>query len=164
MNESTSCLQEQFFPTSTCFGCGPANVQGLRLRSYRDLAAGAPSSRVIATFRTAPHHDNGLGYVNGGIIATLLDCNSAGSAMVQATQLGWKTEVGAVYPCVTAGLDLRYLRPTPLAEDLTLAAWVDDHSEDEIAVVSTIACQDKVRAEALVRWRRWRPRTTAVGG
>src|SRR5699024_11081934 len=32
MNESS--IQETHYPTLTCFGCGPANPKGLRLRSY----------------------------------------------------------------------------------------------------------------------------------
>lgn len=49
----------------TCFGCGPANPRGLRLQSY--LGDG----HVTATFTPWPEHDNGLGFLNGGIIATL---------------------------------------------------------------------------------------------
>jgi len=29
---STESLQERFAPENTCFGCGPANPQGLRIR------------------------------------------------------------------------------------------------------------------------------------
>ena len=167
MNTSRQSLQERFFATSTCFGCGPANSEGLRLRSFpadtADESLAADQSRVLATFRTTNVHDNGLGFVNGGIIATLLDCHSAGSAMLTAERLGWTTGDGAVYPCVTAGLDLRYLRPTPLLEDLHLLAWVVEATEEEISVMSTITHAGKTRAEALVRWRRWRPRTTPAG-
>ena len=51
----------------TCFGCGPANPRGLRLKSY------VGDGCVTATFMPWPEHDNGLGFLNGGIIATLLD-------------------------------------------------------------------------------------------
>ncbi len=151
-------LQEQFFPTSTCFGCGPRNPDGLQLRSFRDTGADLGLARSIADFVTLPRHDNGLGYVNGGIIATLLDCHSAGSALLMAEQLGWVTADGAAYPCVTAGMDLRYLRPTPLCQHLDLSAQVTECSDEEISVIATLSVDAKVRAEALVRWRRWRPR------
>ena len=57
-------IQDRLIPTMTCFGCGPANPRGLRLKSY--LGDGY----VTATFMPWPEHDNGLGFLNGGIIAT----------------------------------------------------------------------------------------------
>ncbi|MFM7147026.1 MAG: PaaI family thioesterase [Actinomycetales bacterium] len=151
-------LQERFFPTSTCFGCGPGNPAGLHLRSFPNGSSDTATARCVARFTTTPSHDNGLGYVNGGIIATLLDCHSAGSALLKAEQLAWGTAEGAAYPCVTAGLDLRYLRPTPLCQELSLDAYVTEFSDDEICVLSMLTFEGKVRAEGLVRWRRWRPR------
>ena len=65
-------LQDVYFPELRCFGCGPANADGLHLRSFAD-----GDGRAVARFTPSPHHDNGLGYLNGGIIATLLDCHSA---------------------------------------------------------------------------------------
>ena len=153
-------LQERFFPLSTCFGCGPANMHGLQLRSFADLSSG--TTRTTAHFRTMSSHDNGLGYVNGGIIATLLDCHSAGSALLQAELLGWTTAEGAAYPCVTSGLELRYLRPTPLCEELDLVAEVAECTSDQITVLSRVSQADKIRAEAMVHWRRWRPRPAAT--
>jgi hypothetical protein len=32
---------------------------------------------ITATFEPWPEHDNGMGYLNGGIVSTLLDCHSA---------------------------------------------------------------------------------------
>ena len=60
-------IQERLFPTLRCFGCGPANPKGLRLRSF------PAEGWVVARFAPWPEHDNGLGYLNGGIIATVLD-------------------------------------------------------------------------------------------
>ena len=60
-------IQERLLPDMRCFGCGPANERGLRLRSYPGDDA------VTASFTPWPEHDNGLGYLNGGIISTLLD-------------------------------------------------------------------------------------------
>ena len=30
------CLQEQYAPHNACFGCGPANEKGLRIRSFAE--------------------------------------------------------------------------------------------------------------------------------
>jgi len=103
-------IQERLFPTLRCFGCGPANPKGLRLRSF------PAEGWVVARFAPWPEHDNGLGYLNGGIIATVLDCHSAAVVLLEAERNNWTAPVGVPLPYVTAGLDLRYLRPSPLGE------------------------------------------------
>jgi len=54
-------IQESPYPDLTCFGCGHANPDGFHLRSYRD------GDRTVATLTPRPEHDNGLGFLNGGI-------------------------------------------------------------------------------------------------
>ena len=73
-------VQESLYPELTCFGCGHANPDGFHLRSYvdRDL--------VVAEFTPWPEHDNGFGFLNGGIISTVLDCHGAAVVMREAAQ------------------------------------------------------------------------------
>lgn len=145
-------IQERLYPTLTCFGCGHANPKGLRLRSYPKGAS------VVATFVPWPEHDNGVGYLNGGIISTLLDCHSAAAVMTEAQRQGWKPAPDAPLGYVTAGLDVRYLRPTPLFEPLTLSAQVRSASESEMWVDALLSWDGKPRATAVATWKRWRPR------
>lgn len=67
-------VQELFYPELTCFGCGHANPNGFHLRSYRD------GDLTVAEFTPRPEHDNGFGFLNGGIIATVLVGHSDGVA------------------------------------------------------------------------------------
>jgi acyl-coenzyme A thioesterase PaaI-like protein len=147
-------LQERLFPDLPCFGCGPRNEKGLRLRSYP-----ADGGRVVARFTPWPEHDNGLGFLNGGIIATLLDCHSAAAVTHAAYARGWGALPGAALPHVTAGLDVRYLRPAPLHETVTLHAVIEQATEPEITARVWLEYDGKVRAEATALWKRWRPRT-----
>ncbi len=146
-------LQEQYFPDLPCFGCGPGNDKGLQLRSN----VGA-DGLVRASFTPWPEHDNGLGFLNGGIIATVLDCHSAAAVTHEAFERGWPPLPGAALPYVTAGLDVRYLRPAPLAASVTLVARVTEASEAEINAEVWLEWDGKPRAEASARWKRWRPR------
>jgi len=146
-------LQEQYFPDLPCFGCGPANERGLRLRSHV-----GEDGLVRARFLPWPEHDNGLGYLNGGIIATLLDCHSAAAVTHEAFQRGWPPLPGAALPYVTAGLDVRYLRPAPLAEEVELVAEVTAASESEMTAAVRLEWDGKPRAEVTAIWKRWRPR------
>lgn len=145
-------LQQRYFPELPCFGCGPANERGLQLRSY------PRGDVVVATFRPWPEHDNGLGYLNGGIIATVLDCHSAAAVTHEAYERGWPALPGAALPYVTAGLDVRYLRPSPLGEPVTLLARVEDADESQISARVWLEWDGKTRAEAGAVWKRWRPR------
>jgi acyl-coenzyme A thioesterase PaaI-like protein len=146
-------LQEAYFPDLPCFGCGPANEKGLRLRSYaRD------DGTVTALFTPWPEHDNGLGFLNGGIIATVLDCHSAAAITHEAFSRGWPPLPGAALPYVTAGLEVSYLRPAPLTETVELYAEVTAASEAEMTAHVWLQWDDKVRAEVTALWKRWRPR------
>lgn len=146
-------LQDRYFPDLPCFGCGPANERGLRLKSYL-----SNSGDVIASFTAWPEHDNGLGFLNGGIIATLLDCHSAAAVIHEARERGWPPLPGAALSHVTAGLDVRYLRPAPLQGAVHLVATVVSSAEAEITAAVRLEYDGKIRAEAKAVWRRWRPR------
>jgi acyl-coenzyme A thioesterase PaaI-like protein len=145
-------IQDRLFPTMTCFGCGPANTRGLRLKSYlRD-------GYIDATFVPWPEHDNGLGFLNGGIIATLLDCHSAAAVLNEAALRGWDAPPGALLPFVTAGIDVRYLRPSPLGSAVELRAVLVESAEAEIVCDAELRYDDKTRATGHAVWKRWRSR------
>jgi acyl-coenzyme A thioesterase PaaI-like protein len=145
-------IQQLLFPDLPCFGCGPSNPKGLQLRSF-------PSDDgVTATFLPWPEHDNGLGFLNGGIISTVLDCHSAAAVMWEADQRGWAPHAGAALPYVTAGLDVHFLRPSPLTEPVFLVARVGQVSEAEIHCDVELVWDGKTRAAATAVWKRWRPR------
>jgi acyl-coenzyme A thioesterase PaaI-like protein len=146
-------LQERYFPDLPCFGCGPANEKGLRLRSHQ-----REDGVVTARFVPWAEHDNGLGYLNGGIIATVLDCHSAAAVTHEAFTRGWPPLGDAALPYVTAGLDGRYLRPAPLDDAVALYAEVIAADESEITAHAWLEWDAKPRAEVTAVWKRWRPR------
>ena len=145
-------IQERLYPEATCFGCGQANARGLQLRSY------SGDDEVVATFLPWPEHDNGIGFLNGGIIATLLDCHGGAAVFHTADALGMKPGEDMPYPFVTAGLDLRYLRPAPLDAPVELRAVVRSIDEAAAVVDVSLHWDGKPRAEASALWKRWRPR------
>ena len=151
-SEEPLSIQQRLYPQTGCFGCGPVNMKGLRLRSY------AEDGLVVATFVPSPEHDNGLGYLNGGIISTLLDCHSAAAVLLEAEEHGWRARPGTVMPFVTAGLDVRFLHPAPLYEAVDLRAAVLRASEQEITADVQLVADGTTRATAVASWRRWRPR------
>jgi acyl-coenzyme A thioesterase PaaI-like protein len=143
-------VQDRLFPAMTCFGCGPANPLGLHLKSYLG------NGYLTATFVPWPQHDNGLGFLNGGIIATLLDCHTAAGVLNEASLQGWDAPPGALLPFVTAGIDVRYLRPSPLDSAVELHAFVTESTEAEIVCDAELRYNDKTRATGHAVWKRWR--------
>ena len=145
-------IQESLYPALTCFGCGHANPDGFHLRSYR------ADEVTVSTFTPRAEHDNGFGFLNGGIISTVLDCHTAAVVMWEADRHGWKADVGAPVPFITAGFDLRFLRPTPLGPKLSLRAEPVEVSESAIVVSAELAYDGKVRATMVANWLRFHPR------
>jgi acyl-coenzyme A thioesterase PaaI-like protein len=146
-------IQQHLFPTMTCFGCGPSNPRGLRINSYPS----EDENTVTATFTPWPAHDNGLGFLNGGIISTLLDCHSAAAVLWAAHRHGWMT-AGDTIPYVTAGLDVRFRRPSPLDSPVELVSVVSELSEAQLTATAELVFEGRTRASATSLWKRWRPR------
>lgn len=145
-------IQETYYPTLTCFGCGHANDRGLKLRSHE------VGGTVTATFTPWPEHDNGGGSLNGGIIATLLDCHGAAAVLLEAHRREWRPAPGTGLAFVTAGLDVRYRRPTPLHEPVALTAELLAVAEPEMTVLARVLHGDRETATGTAVWKRWRPR------
>jgi acyl-coenzyme A thioesterase PaaI-like protein len=130
-------LQDRYAPNMRCFGCGPANEKGLRLKSYVE------GDGVVASFRPEPHHDAFPGTLNGGIIGALLDCH----ANWAATYHLMKRSGSPTPPCtVTADMHVRFKRPTPTDAPVTLRAHVVDASDDRATVEATLEADGKVTA------------------
>ena len=145
-------IQETLYPELTCFGCGHANSKGFHLRSYRD------GDLTVAEFTPRPEHDNGFGFLNGGITTAVLDCHGAAVVMWEAAQHEWHAAKGAPVPFITAGFDVRFLRPTPLGPTVRLTASCLSVDEAEIVVGSELEVDGKPRAAMTATWRRFHPR------
>jgi acyl-coenzyme A thioesterase PaaI-like protein len=130
-------LQDLYAPNMRCFGCGPANEKGLRLKSYVE------GDGVVATFRPEPHHEAFPGTLNGGIIGALLDCH----ANWAATHHLMKRSGSPTPPCtVTADMHVRFQRPTPTDAPVTLRARVVESSDDRATVEATLEAAGTVTA------------------
>ena len=132
---SDTCLQERFAPHNACFGCGPANEKGLRIRSFPE------DDRVIARWTPEPHHEAFPGVLNGGIIGSLLDCHCNWTAAWHLMQ-----KAGADSPpcTVTADYSIRLLRPTPTDKPIHLRAWVVESTDDRAVIEGELIVDGKV--------------------
>ena len=127
-----SSLQERYAPHTICFGCGPSNAEGLRIRSFPDSES---DTDVVATWMPQQHHQAFAGIVNGGIIGALVDCHSNWTAAYHLMRAR-----GADRPptCVTADFGVLFLKPTPSDAPINVRARVVESSDDRATVECTI--------------------------
>ena len=118
---------------SYCWGCGRNNGHGLRLKSFWQ------GDEVVATFQPEDYHLAFPGALNGGIIATLIDChsvNAANSASCEAENRDYDAEPFSGF--VTGMLTVKYLQPTPVDGPVTLRAQVKEMAERKIIVTCSL--------------------------
>lgn len=94
-------------PGNSCFGCGGANHEGMKLAFEQD----DERQRIVGRFRMDARYQGGAGFLHGGIIATLLD-----EAMGKVNRF---SDVRAV----TAELVVEYLKPVRIAEEIVVEGW-----------------------------------------
>ncbi|TAH34293.1 MAG: PaaI family thioesterase [Planctomycetota bacterium] len=130
-------LQDRYAPQNRCFGCGPANEMGLRIKSR------VSGDEVVADWTPEPHHQAFPGVLNGGIIGALLDCHSNWTAAAHLMQ----RQGAASPPCtVTADYAIRLLRPTPMDGPVRLRARVVESGDDRAVVEASLEGGGKVTA------------------
>jgi acyl-coenzyme A thioesterase PaaI-like protein len=125
----TVCVQERYAPRSICFGCGPANVHGLRIRSFPE------GEGLVAVWMPEPQHQAFEGAVNGGVIGALFDCHCNWTA---ACHLMKTSSADVPPPTVTADYAVRFKRPTSSSRPLTLRSRVVDAREDRATIEATL--------------------------
>ena len=130
-------VQETFAPNNRCFGCGPANDKGLRIRSFEE------GEDLIAEWRPEPHHQAFDGILNGGICGALLDCHSNWAATIHLMR---KNQSEAPPCTVTADFHVTLKRPTPMDTALKLRARVVESTADRAVVESTLEANGKITA------------------
>ena len=125
-------VQEEFAPNSTCFGCGPANTKGLKIRSFRI------ENGLYMEFNPEKHHQAFPGMVNGGILGALLDCHGNWTAALALME----NEGSATPPCtVTASYSVSLRRPTPNDKVLKITSEIVELGTDRAKVKMSLVCE-----------------------
>ena len=136
MADATS-VQDRYAPHNQCFGCGPANTKGLRIKSFVE------GDQVVCRWHPEEHHQAFPGMLNGGICGALLDCHLNWTA---AHHLMVKSEVEEPPCTVTAQYEVKLRRPTPMDGEILLKAWITEGSDDRAWVEGTLEAGGKVTA------------------
>ncbi len=132
-----------------CYGCGYKNPEGYRFKTTYDEATG----ETVTRYRPAPYHTAVPGFVYGGLIASLIDCHSSGSAAIFKLLAEGKKPGEAPAPrFVTARLEVDYLKPTPLGPELLVRGRAVEVKDRKVVVESRLFAgeEETVRGRAVL--------------
>ncbi len=132
-------------PFAQCYGCGRLNDKGLHIKSYWD------GDESICTFNPEPYHVAIPGFVNGGLIASLIDCHGTGTAAAAAYRaegrmMGTEPELRFV----TASLQVNYVKPTPIGTTLILRGKIAEIKEKKVIVEVDLYANEEVCAKGKI--------------
>lgn len=135
-----------------CFGCGADNSAGLQIKSHwvDDEQHGQQS---VCHFQAAAHHNAGVThYLNGGIIATVMDCHTICTAIANGYAREQRPmDEGETIWYVTGKLLLNYLKPVPIDATCHFLAEVNNVSGKKTELSGELRIDDVcyVTAEVL---------------
>ena len=139
---------QDYYPDhfSHCYGCGRLNEQGMKIKSYWD------GEESVCIHIPKPCYTGGApGYAYGGLIASLIDCHSMGTAAA-ATYRAENREMGTqpALRFMTASLHVDYLLPTPLDGQIEIRGKVKEVNGRKVVVESRLLAGGKVCARGEV--------------
>ena len=134
---SKKAIQDRYAPNSICFGCGPANKEGLQIKSYRT------DDGLEMEFECEEKHQAFPGVINGGIIGALLDCHGNWTAAMAIMD---RNGLDAPQCTVTARYEVKLKRPTPLGPTLKLQSRVLALQDDRAEVIIELKADEKTCA------------------
>ena len=116
-----------------CYGCGRLNEHGHQIKTYWN------GDETVTRFQPQPEHTAIPGFVYGGLIASLIDCHSTGTAAAAAYRAEQR-EMDSEPPLrfVTGSLHVDFLKPTPLGPVLELRGRVKELKGRKVVVESEV--------------------------
>ena len=126
---------QDFYPENVahCYGCGRLNGHGHQIKTHWD------GDETVTRYTPRPEHTAVPGFVYGGLIASLIDCHSTGTAAAAAYRAEHPA-LASLPPLrfVTGSLHVDYEKPTPLRPELELRGPVKEPKGRQSAIESEV--------------------------
>jgi acyl-coenzyme A thioesterase PaaI-like protein len=130
---------------SHCYGCGRLNSHGLQIKSFWE------NDQAISIYYPKPYHTAIPGYVYGGLIASLIDCHSTGTAAAaKYRHEGREMGTQPLLRFLTASLHVDYLKPTPIEGPLELRSTVKEIKDRKVVIETDLSVGGEVCARGRV--------------
>lgn len=139
----TSKYIQDHMPGNVCFGCGTSNPDGLQIKTEQI------GDEFVCIWESETKYHGWQNVINGGILATLIDCHTMGSALADAynrENRPWGSD--PVYRYATGTITVRYLAPTLNDQPIELRARITGSSDRKTKVHCDVYSNGTVTAEA----------------
>ena len=138
---------QEYYPENVahCYGCGRLNHEGHQIKTYWD------GDETLTRFQPGPEHTAIPGFVYGGLLASLIDCHSTGTAAA-AMYRAEQRPMDSLPPFrfVTGSLHVDYLKPTPLGPELEIRGRIKEIRGRKVIVETEVSVEGLVTARGEV--------------
>ena len=126
---------QEYYPenVSHCYGCGQNNPHGHHIKTYWE------GEESVTRYKPEPYYTSAPGYAYGGLIASLIDCHSTGTAAAAMFRSeGREMDTLPLFRFVTGSLHVDYLKPTPLTDLMEIRGRVKEIKGRKVVVETTV--------------------------
>ncbi len=138
---------QDYYPESVahCYGCGSRNDHGHRIKTFWE------GEESVTRYTPEPYHIAVPGFVYGGLLASLIDCHSTGTAAAAMYRAeGREMDSLPPFRFVTGSLLVKYLKPTPLGVTLEIRGRVKEIKGRKVVIESTVYAEGVATASGEV--------------
>ena len=136
---------QSHMPENVCFGCGASNEEGLQIQSFWD------GDESVCHWDSQEKYHGWANLLNGGILATLIDCHCMGTAMADAYRREDRSlDSDPIYRYATGTITVKYVKPTPNDQTIELRARVTEVKGKKTVMTCTVSVAGEITAEAEV--------------
>lgn len=112
-----------------CYGCGRLNSHGHQIKTVWD------GDETVTVYQPEPFHTSVPGFAYGGLIASLIDCHSTGTAAAAMyRQEGRDMDSLPAFRFVTGSLHVDFLKPTPIDAPVEIRGRVEEIKGRKVVV------------------------------
>jgi len=116
-----------------CYGCGRLNKNGHRIKTEWD------GDETVTRYTPQPYEMSVPGFAYGGLIASLIDCHSTGTAAAAMyRQEGRDLDTLPAFRFVTGSLHVDYLKPTPIGGPIEIRGRVKEIKGRKVIVETSV--------------------------
>ena len=138
---------QEYYPenVSHCYGCGQNNPHGHHIKTYWE------GDESVTRYKPEPYYTSAPGYAYGGLIASLIDCQSTGTAAAAMFRSeGREMDTLPPFRFVTGSLHVDYLKPTPLTDLMEIRGRVKEIKGRKVVVETTVLVDGVITARGEV--------------
>ncbi len=138
---------QDFYPDDLahCYGCGKLNEWGHQLKTHWD------GEESVSFFKPESYHTAVPGYLYGGLIASLIDCHSTGTAAAaKYREEGRAMNTLPAFRFLTASLTVNYLKPTPIDKEIEIRGNIKEIKGRKVIVSTRLMVNGEICAQGEV--------------